>query len=40
MQGRYIDNVRAKNGPDVDWLGGDFDLDAAYTAGGGMPHGR
>ena len=40
LQGRYIENVRAKNGPEADWLCGDFDADAAYDAGGGVPHGR
>lgn len=37
---RYIDNVREKNGPDADWLTGEFDTEAAYKAGGGVPHGR
>lgn len=39
-QARYIDNVREKNGPDADWLTGEFDTEAAYKAGGGVPHGR
>ena len=39
-QARYIQNVREKNGPDADWLTGEFDTEAAYKAGGGVPHGR
>jgi hypothetical protein len=32
--------VREKNGPDADWLTGEFDTEATYKAGGGVPHGR
>ena len=32
--------MREKNGPDADWLTGEFDTEAAYKAGGGVPHGR
>jgi hypothetical protein len=39
-QARYIQNVREKNGPDTDWLTGEFDTEVAYKAGGGVPHGR
>jgi hypothetical protein len=39
-QVHYIQNVREKNGPDVDWLTGEFDTEAAYKAGEGVPHGR
>jgi hypothetical protein len=39
-QARYIDSVREKNGPDVDWLTGEFDTEATYKAGGGVPRGR
>jgi hypothetical protein len=40
LQARYIQNVREKNGTDVDWLTGEFDTEVAYKAGGGVPHGR
>jgi hypothetical protein len=39
-QARYIENVRDKNGSDADWLTGEFDTEAAYKAGEGVPHGR
>jgi hypothetical protein len=39
-QARYIENVREKNGLDTDWLTGEFDTEATYKAGGGVPHGR
>jgi hypothetical protein len=38
--GRYIQNVRDKNGPEANWFTGEFDTEAAYKARGGMPHGR
>jgi hypothetical protein len=40
MKGRYIQNVRDKNGLEANWLTGEFDTEMAYKAGGGMPHGR
>jgi hypothetical protein len=32
--------VRDKNGPEADWLTGEFDMEAASKASGGVPHGR
>jgi hypothetical protein len=39
-QAHYIQNVREKNGPNADCLTGEFDTEATYKAGGGVPHGR
>jgi hypothetical protein len=40
LQGHYIQNVRDKNGPEANWLTGEFDTEVAYKAGGGVTHGR
>ncbi|KAL5647909.1 hypothetical protein ACJX0J_042264, partial [Zea mays] len=38
---RYAEEVRRKAGDDdLDWREAPFDPDAAYVAGGGLPHGR
>jgi hypothetical protein len=40
LQSRYADEMRKIHGPDVDWRNAPLDADAAYQAGGGLPHGR
>ena len=32
--------MRKIHGPDVDWRNAPLDVNAAYVAGGGIPHGR
>jgi hypothetical protein len=40
LQSRYIETMREKHGPDIDWMIANFDTVAAYAAGGGVRHGR
>jgi hypothetical protein len=40
LQDRYIETMREKQGPDVNWMIADFDTVAAYATDGGVRHGR
>jgi hypothetical protein len=40
VQDRYTEELRKTHGPDTDPRSVSFDANAAYHAGGGLPHGR
>jgi hypothetical protein len=40
VQDRYTEELRKTHGPDTDLRSVPFDVNAAYHAGGGLPHGR
>jgi hypothetical protein len=40
MQDQYTEELRKTHGPDTGPRSVPFDMNAAYHAGGGLPHGR
>ena len=40
LQRRYGEEYEKAHGSEIDWKSQEVDLDAAYLAGDGLPHGR